>query len=624
MPVDVLYVQPYLLFCRDLKLGGVKNAYYATIEGRVNMRYVRNWMREVDFVANSYYTRDKLLEAGFRVLDVVHHGVDLKEVEKARKMKHVGAEYMADHGLDPSKHFVILTISNPHPRKGLAWLDKVIGVVEQKDPSIKFLVVTEEKGKSYFEKHDNLIIATDFGKLPRTTVLALIASAHALVVPSLSEGFGLPVLEAMALGTPVIHAELPPLMEFSVGFTVPAKEILYFDRHDVGPSGIIFEQYLYDVEEFAETLLQVVDYYRSKKDAIIDYRRRAWERAKKLSIYRTYPRLLKHLVDGIPSEIDDGVAVYDIEKLPEIPSIETAIETSPQPTETLDLDALAKEILSGVGKGSLTKPILYPGGDWFIKNDIIDLLVKSGCTVLVEVFGGSGVISMYAPRDKFKVIVYNDIDDLLVNFFTVLKEKPQELIKRLALLPVSRTIYEKYANMYRSGEIHKLDPVEKATAFFYLNRVSFSGFAKSFGIKCERSIAKDVKKAVMKLEEYAKMWADVVIENRDFRQIIKTYDRPYTVFYCDPPFLPHKVKNRKEYYRFTFTENDMKDLLNMLSSIKGKFVLKLPHDHLEVDFIREWANRYRIKEVEHALSLRRVINTKRSRFKTLLVYNYDA
>lgn len=644
MPVDVLYVHPYLLLCRDLKKGGVRNIYYATIEGDVNRRYIQNWMKEVDFIANSFYTREKLVDAGFRVLDVIHHGVDLRDVERARKTVNIGVEYMVKHGINPSKHVVILTIANSHPRKGLAWYDKVVEIVGKKDPSVRFLVITEEKGMSYFKERSNLVVTKDFGKLPRLTILSLIASAHILAVPSLAEGFGLPVLESMAIGTPCIHTELPPLMEFSKCFTTPVREVLYYDRTEVGPSGIIFEIHMWDADEFAERILQIIDYYRNKKDVIIDYRYRAWEQAKKLSIYRLYPKLLKHLADEIPSEIDDGIAAYEIEKLPEIPPPMPTIETNPQPAETtitsaeadgdvdvdvaldvsLDIDELANEILSSVDTGKLTKPIRYPGGDWFIRNHIIDLLVKSGCKTLVEVFGGSGVISMYAPRDKFKTIIYNDKDDLLVNFFTVLKEKPQELIKHLALIPISRTIFKKYIEMYRSGEIYKLDPVEKAVVFFYLNKVSMNSEMERFRICIKRSNAIEIKRAIAMLGEYAKMWTDITIENNDFRQIIKTYDRPYTVFYCDPPFLSGKVRGRERYYRLQFTEDDMKDLLNLLSNIKGRFVLKLPYDHLEIDFIREWVSRYRVKEIEHPSYMVKVVDVERPKFKTLLIYNYDA
>lgn len=51
------------------------------------------------------------------------------------------------------------------------------------------------------------------GYLPRQTLATVIAGARAVVFPSLYEGFGLPVLEAMALGTPVITANTSSLPE---------------------------------------------------------------------------------------------------------------------------------------------------------------------------------------------------------------------------------------------------------------------------------------------------------------------------------------------------------------------------------------------------------------------------
>jgi alpha-1,3-rhamnosyl/mannosyltransferase len=60
--------------------------------------------------------------------------------------------------------------------------------------------------------------------LPLDGLVALLQSATALVQPSLAEGFGLPVLEAMASGCPVIASDIPPLREVlgGAGVLVPA------------------------------------------------------------------------------------------------------------------------------------------------------------------------------------------------------------------------------------------------------------------------------------------------------------------------------------------------------------------------------------------------------------------
>lgn len=51
------------------------------------------------------------------------------------------------------------------------------------------------------------------GRIPLSQLVALIRGARALVFPSLYEGFGLPVLEAMLLGTPVITSSASSLVE---------------------------------------------------------------------------------------------------------------------------------------------------------------------------------------------------------------------------------------------------------------------------------------------------------------------------------------------------------------------------------------------------------------------------
>jgi glycosyltransferase involved in cell wall biosynthesis len=61
------------------------------------------------------------------------------------------------------------------------------------------------------------------GWIPRNELLQLYAQARAVVYPSTFEGFGMPVLEAMAAGIPVTCSDIPPLRE------VAGDAALFFD-----------------------------------------------------------------------------------------------------------------------------------------------------------------------------------------------------------------------------------------------------------------------------------------------------------------------------------------------------------------------------------------------------------
>ncbi|EMD81966.1 glycosyltransferase family 4 protein [Pacificimonas flava] len=49
----------------------------------------------------------------------------------------------------------------------------------------------------------------ELGALPERELAALYRGAHALLMPSFSEGFGLPVAEALSVGTPVLASDIP-------------------------------------------------------------------------------------------------------------------------------------------------------------------------------------------------------------------------------------------------------------------------------------------------------------------------------------------------------------------------------------------------------------------------------
>ena len=77
---------------------------------------------------------------------------------------------------------------------------------------------------------------------------ALLAGAELLVFPSLFEGFGIPVLEAMTLGTPVACSDLPALLELA------GDAALFFDpSDDAGIAQTILR--LWTQEDARETLV---------------------------------------------------------------------------------------------------------------------------------------------------------------------------------------------------------------------------------------------------------------------------------------------------------------------------------------------------------------------------------
>lgn len=112
----------------------------------------------------------------------------------------------------------ILYVGSFSPRKNIMGLIEAFSKINEKNPTIKLLIVGS-KGKSY-ESYlnksiklnlQNKVIFTDFIKndhLPYFYNMAL-----CFIYPSLYEGFGLPPLEAMACGTPVITSKLTSIPE---------------------------------------------------------------------------------------------------------------------------------------------------------------------------------------------------------------------------------------------------------------------------------------------------------------------------------------------------------------------------------------------------------------------------
>lgn len=129
-------------------------------------------------------------------------------------------------GLDNS--MVVLCVAAKRPQKNLARLLEAFAAVVQAVPQAKLVLAgppSDYEGElRELARELGLAERVAFlGFVPEEELVGLYRLADCFVLPSLSEGFGLPVLEAMSAGTPVCCSDLPVLRE------VGGEAALYFD-----------------------------------------------------------------------------------------------------------------------------------------------------------------------------------------------------------------------------------------------------------------------------------------------------------------------------------------------------------------------------------------------------------
>jgi glycosyltransferase involved in cell wall biosynthesis len=155
------------------------------------------------------------------------------------------AQVQARYGL-PRRWFVYPSFTWNHKNHGL--LLRAFAAVASREHDV-MLVLTGGEGPA--ERHVRDQIAAmglrgrvrRTGLIPRRDVLAITRGAVAMTWPSRYEGFGLPILEAMSLGTPVVSADVTALPEVAGGAAV------LLSPDDPGPWEAAMTRMLHDGDE---------------------------------------------------------------------------------------------------------------------------------------------------------------------------------------------------------------------------------------------------------------------------------------------------------------------------------------------------------------------------------------
>lgn len=194
-----------------------------------------------------------------------------------------------------------------------------------------------------------------------------------------------------------------------------------------------------------------------------------------------------------------------------------------------------------------------------------------------EPFGGSAAVLLNRPPSP--VETYNDLDGEVTNFFRVLRDQTEEIVKAIALTPFSREEFELAISPPEEG----ISDLERARRFYVRARQARTGLAQTATLgrwaNCKHTSRRGMSGVVSRwlgsvdmLPDIAVRLLRVQIENRPAIEVIKLYDSLDTLFYCDPPYAPEARGDRRA-YGFEMDEQAHRELARALHQCKGKVAI---------------------------------------------------
>lgn len=273
------------------------------------------------------------------------------------------------------------------------------------------------------------------------------------------------------------------------------------------------------------------------------------------------------------------------QKLPRRKQTSQQIEVSSVSATELREDRLEYEVAPSQGRAA-PPPInrltvgkkLIPFGWYGGKFSHLDWLrpLLPDCHHYCEPFAGSGAILL--NREPAPVETFNDLDGEVVNFFRVLREEKDRLIEAIGLTPFAR---EEFA---RACEISPdLSALERARRFYVRARQVRTGLAQTATLgrwaNCKNTSRAGMSGvisrwlgAVEDLPAVAARLLRVQIENRPALDVIRLYDSPTTLFYCDPPYV-HSTRGDSKAYGFEMNDRQHGELAAVLNRVQGMVAL---------------------------------------------------
>lgn len=255
-------------------------------------------------------------------------------------------------------------------------------------------------------------------------------------------------------------------------------------------------------------------------------------------------------------------------------------------------------------------PIAYYGGKQSMLKYILPLIPAHA--LYTEAFCGGAAVFFAKEPSQGEVI--NDLNEHMVNFFTMLKTEYPLLKERIDLTLHARSTHEHASHILAHPHFHTR--MDRAWAVWALSKMSFASMLDgTFGYDFRGGMPKRLRNAKIAFNEaLCQRLENATIENRDALEVIRRYDTPDTFHFIDPPY----VGSDCGHYAGTFSESHLLALLELLTKLKGKFMLTMfPNADIE-RYATE--NGWIIHRIERTISASKVSRRKQEEW---MVCNYS-
>jgi len=225
-------------------------------------------------------------------------------------------------------------------------------------------------------------------------------------------------------------------------------------------------------------------------------------------------------------------------------------------------------------------PINWYGGkashlDWLLPR------LPSDTDGYVEPYAGSAAVLI--NRESCGLEVLNDKHDQLTRFFRALRENRTEIALQVELTPYSRSEYERAVEVLEDPErCEEIDDVEFARLFVIRTSQSYAAQVEGSKSSWSRSLTPTGRKAPClriwdsrseQLQAAAERIRGAIIEEKDAIEVIREYNKPETLIYCDPPYVHESRSSGGGEYRHEMTREDHRELCEVLRGCDGKVAL---------------------------------------------------